>query len=183
MNEHELSFAPSILLVDDDPVFRRVLRRALERRGYAVSEAADVAAALDVAVANPPECVVLDLKLENESGLPLIRKLLDLDPETRILMLTGYASVATAVEAIKLGAVHYLAKPVDADQVLAALNRIEGDALVPVGEGPLSVDRLEWEHIQRVLADNGGNISATSRALKMHRRTLQRKLAKKPARE
>jgi len=175
--------APSILLVDDDGVFRRVLRRALERRGYAVNEAEDSATALRCAAGSPPEFAVLDLKLEHESGLPLIRALLDLDPETRILVLTGYASVATAVEAIKLGAVHYLAKPVDADQVLAALNRVDGDAAVPVSGDPLSVDRLEWEHIQRVLADNAGNVSATARALKMHRRTLQRKLTKRPVKE
>jgi two-component system response regulator RegA len=182
VSANDLAAAPSLLLVDDDAVFRGVLARALGRRGYAVSEAADVAAALALAAANPPEYAVLDLKLEHESGLPLIRQLLDLDPETRILMLTGYASVATAVEAIKLGATHYLAKPVDADQVLAALHRTEGDAQVPVGGDPLSVERLEWEHIQRVLADNDGNISATARALKMHRRTLQRKLAKRPVR-
>jgi two-component system response regulator RegA len=98
-------------------------------------------------------------------------------------MLTGYASIATAVEAIKLGAVHYLAKPVDADQIVAAFSRIGGDAGIAVADTPLSVDRLEWEHIQRVLAEHAGNISATARALKMHRRTLQRKLGKRPVRE
>ena len=98
-------------------------------------------------------------------------------------MLTGFASIATAVEAIKLGATHYLAKPVDADQIIAAFEREGGDAEAPVTPQPLSVDRLEWEHIQRVLAENQGNISATARALKMHRRTLQRKLGKHPVRE
>ena len=98
-------------------------------------------------------------------------------------MLTGYASIATAIEAIKLGATHYLAKPVDADEVVAALNKVEGDASLNISDSPLSVDRLEWEHIQRVLAEHEGNISATARALKMHRRTLQRKLGKKPVKE
>ena len=101
----------------------------------------------------------------------------------RIVVLTGYASVATAVEAIKLGATHYLAKPVDADEVVAAFGRTRGDAGTPVPSRPLSVDRLEWEHIQRVLAENGGNISATARSLGMHRRTLQRKLSKRPVRD
>ena len=114
----------------------------------------------------------------------LIEKLMEIDPNTRVVMLTGYASIATAVEAIKLGAVHYLAKPCDADQVVAALRRSnEGDSAIPIAESPLSVDRLEWEHIQRVLTEQHGNISATARALKMHRRTLQRKLAKRPSRE
>jgi len=173
----------SLLLVDDDEAFRRVLSRALERRGYAVTTAADVAEALACAQAHPPEYAVVDLKMPGDSGLVLIERLVELDPNTRVVMLTGYASIATAVEAIKLGATHYLAKPVDADQVVAALHRTEGDASLPVAESPLSVDRLEWEHIQRVLAEHEGNISATARALKMHRRTLQRKLGKKPVRE
>jgi two-component system response regulator RegA len=97
-------------------------------------------------------------------------------------VLTGYASVTTAVEAIKLGATHYLAKPVDADAVVTAFGRVEGDPAVPLPPRPLSVDRLEWEHIQRVLAENGGSVSATARSLGMHRRTLQRKLAKRPVR-
>jgi two-component system response regulator RegA len=173
---------PSLLLIDDDEVFRRVMARAMTRRGYVVQEATDRAAARRLAAAAPPEFVLLDLKLAEESGLALIGELLALDPETRIVMLTGYASVATAVEAIKLGATHYLAKPVDADQVAAAFGRINGDASVPLGD-PLSVDRVEWEHIQRVLAEYEGNISATARALKMHRRTLQRKLSKRPVKE
>ena len=113
----------------------------------------------------------------------LIQRLKELDAETRIVMLTGYASIATAVEAIKLGATHYLAIPADADDIVAALMRINGDANLQVGGTTLSVDRLEWEHIQKVLAQHGGNISATARALKMHRRTLQRKLIKRPMRE
>jgi two-component system response regulator RegA len=174
---------PSLLLVDDDKTFRQVLSRALERRGFAVSVAPDAEEALVIATLQPPEYAVCDLKLPGDSGLTLIRRLIDLDAETRIVMLTGYASIATAVEAIKLGAVHYLAKPVDADQIVAAFARIAGDAAIPVGDQPLSVGRLEWEHVQRVLAEHEGNVSATARALKMHRRTLQRKLGKRPAKE
>ena len=174
---------PTLLLVDDDEAFRRVLARAMERRGYDVTTAADVPAALGIAQQQPPEYAVVDLKMPGDSGLVLIEKLIELDPNTRIVMLTGYASIATAIEAIKLGATHYLAKPVDADEVVAALNKVEGDASLNVSDSPLSVDRLEWEHIQRVLAEHDGNISATARALKMHRRTLQRKLGKKPVKE
>jgi len=174
---------PSLLLVDDDEAFRRVLARALERRGYAVTAAADVAEALALAQQQAPEYAVVDLKMPGDSGLVLIEKLIELDPNTRIVMLTGYASIATAIEAIKLGATHYLAKPVDADEVVAALHKTDGDSSLNVADSPLSVDRLEWEHIQRVLAEHDGNVSATARALKMHRRTLQRKLGKKPVRE
>jgi two-component system response regulator RegA len=174
----------TLLLVDDDDAFRRVLARALERRGYAVTVAISVDMALAKAQAQPPEYAVVDLKMPGETGLTLIDKLIELDPNTRIVMLTGYASIATAIEAIKLGAIHYLAKPCDADEVVAALNKSsEGDAAMPVSCSPLSIDRLEWEHIQRVLAEHQGNISATARSLKMHRRTLQRKLGKHPARE
>lgn len=174
----------TLLLVDDDDAFRRVLARALERRGYAVSGARNVDEAMSKAQVQPPEYAVVDLKMPGDSGLVLIEKLIELDPNTRIVMLTGYASIATAIEAIKLGAIHYLAKPCDADQVAAALNKSsEGDAALPVADSPLSVDRLEWEHIQRVLAEHQGNVSSTARALKMHRRTLQRKLAKHPAKE
>lgn len=174
---------PTLLLADDDDVFRRVLARALERRGYLVSVASSAEEAYAQASLNPPEYAVVDLKMPGDSGLVLIEKLAALEAGTRIVMLTGYASIATAVEAIKLGATHYLAKPADADEIVAALHRTEGDASTPVADSPLSVDRLEWEHIQKVLAENQGNISATARALKMHRRTLQRKLGKKPVRE
>lgn len=171
----------AILLVEDDETLRRVLGRAFERRGYRVSVAASAEQALDVAAANPPDYAVVDLKLPGDSGLTVVAALRTLRPATRVLVLTGYASVATAVEAIKLGAVHYLAKPADADQILEALHRDQGDSGAVVQEPP-SLLRLEWEHIQRVLGEHGGNISATARALKMHRRTLQRKLLKKPAR-
>jgi len=174
---------PCILLIDDDAVFRQVMARAMARRGYEAIEAEDGIQALSLAEIHSPELVLLDLKLAQDSGLLLIERLLALDGQTRIVMLTGYASIATAVEAIKLGAINYLTKPVDADQVLAAFNQVAGRADIVLAADPLPVDRLEWEHIQRVLTEQGGNISATARALKMHRRTLQRKLAKRPVRE
>lgn len=174
---------PSLMLVDDDETFSRVLKKALTRRGFDVTVAHDVDAALAMAEENAPEYAVVDLKMPGPSGLVLVKRLKELDEETRIVMLTGFASIATAVEAIKLGAIHYLAKPADADQIIAAFEREGGDEGVPVTPQPLSVDRLEWEHIQRVLAEHQGNISATARALKMHRRTLQRKLGKHPVRE
>ncbi len=173
---------PTLLVVDDDATFARVLRNAFEARGYAVCVAHDVAQGMAAAQADPPEYAVIDLKMPGPSGLELVAKLKELDPATRIVMLTGYASIATAVEAIKLGAVHYLAKPADADEILAAFRRDEGDATTPVQPKPLSVARLEWEHIQKVLTECDGNISETARRLNMHRRTLQRKLAKHPAR-
>jgi two-component system response regulator RegA len=175
-----LEAAADLLLVDDDDNLRGVLTRALARRGFAVRAAANAEEALDMARARCPAYAVVDLKLPGLSGLALVPELKRLSPQMRILVLTGYASIATAVEAIKLGATHYLPKPADADEVAAALGRAAGDAKLEVEPEPLSVDRLEWEHIQKVLAAHDGNISATARALKMHRRTLQRKLAKKP---
>jgi two-component system, response regulator RegA len=174
--------APTLLLVDDDATFCDVMRRALTRRGFRVNLAHDAGAALSSAGADPPSYAVLDLKMPGNSGLTLIPRLRAMSADIRIVVLTGYASVATAVEAVKLGATHYLAKPVDADQVVAAFGRQAGDPDAPVAAQPLSVDRLEWEHIQRVLAENDGNISATARSLSMHRRTLQRKLGKRPVR-
>lgn len=174
---------PSLLLVDDDLAFTTVLSRALSRRGFVVTVAHEVQTALQRACEAPPEYAVVDLKMPGDSGLVLIRALKELDEATRIVMLTGYASIATAVEAIKLGATHYLAKPADADEIVAAFARESGDAGIAVSASPLSVDRLEWEHIQKVLNEHDGNISATARALKMHRRTLQRKLGKRPVAE
>lgn len=178
MNEHE---RPDLLLVDDDATFREVLASALDKRGFAVRVAQDVASGLRAAEEASPEFAVVDLKMPGPSGLELVKHLKELDPHTRIVVLTGYASIATAVEAIKLGAIHYLAKPADADEIVAAFTRVAGDAAAPVAPRPLSVNRLEWEHIQKVLAECGGNISETARRLGMHRRTLQRKLAKHPA--
>ena len=171
----------NLLLVDDDTTFCRVLAQALTRRGFTVATAHDSATALQTAQTDPPEYVVLDLNLAGDSGLMLIPELLAVEPATRIVVLTGYASIATAVKAIKLGAINYLPKPADADQILAAFAVNGGDPAIPLSARPLSVNRLEWEHIQRVLHDNDGNISATARQLNMHRRTLQRKLAKRPA--
>jgi len=171
---------PSLLLCDDDEIFCRVLAGALDRRGFSVQAVHDVEGGLRVIEDNPPEYAVVDLNMPGASGLVLVERLTALDPHTRIVVLTGYASIATAVEAIKLGATHYLAKPADADDVLGALHREEGDTSVPVSERPMSVDRLEWEHIQAILMACGGNVSAAARTLGMHRRTLQRKLAKRP---
>ncbi|WP_347249619.1 response regulator transcription factor [Zoogloea sp.] len=176
--------APHILVVDDDPAFNRVLTRALAQRGFTVFGAHEPETALALARQHEPEYVILDLNIAGSSGLRLIEPLLAVNPDCRILVLTGYASIATTVDAIKLGATQYLSKPADVDAILKALNAtdviISEDEMAP---GPMSVDRLEWEHIQRVLTENEGNISATARALKMHRRTLQRKLAKRPVKE
>lgn len=170
-----------ILLVDDDAALLAVLQRAFLRRGWLVDSAQDAATALACAEVHAPDCAVLDLKLGPDSGLRLIQALHGAVPDCRIVMLTGYASIATAIEAIKLGAVHYLAKPATVDEILAALDKLDGDAAAELEAQPLSMDRLEWEHIQKVLAEHGGNISATARALNMHRRTLQRKLLKRPS--
>ena len=174
---------PVLLLVDDDETYCSVLGDALEKRHYEVHIANDLATALELAREHEPEYAVVDLRIGTESGLELVKQLSELDENTRIVMLTGFASVATAVEAIKLGAVHYLAKPANADEVVTALQRTGGDASVSPAEQPLSVKRLEWEHLQKILAEHNGNISAAARALKMHRRTLQRKLAKRPVKE
>lgn len=172
-----------LLLVDDDPTFCQVLSRALARRDYRVMLAHDLSKGLELAEREQPAYAVIDLRIGRESGLILIERLARLNPKMRMIVLTGYASIATAVEAIKLGATHYLTKPTDTDEIVAALHRDKSDAAVPVPERPLSVKRLEWEHLQKVLTEHGGNISAAARALRMHRRTLQRKLNKRPVRE
>jgi two-component system response regulator RegA len=169
---------PTLLLVDDDATFRSVLARALEKRGFSVTSAESVEAALPLARANPPEFAVIDLKMHGASGLVLVQTLHELDPATRIVMLTGYASIATAVEAIKLGATQYLSKPANADEIVAAFGH-HASTDTPLDAHPVTVDILEWEHINRVLHEQQGNISSTARALNMHRRTLQRKLAKR----
>ncbi|MBL8480426.1 MAG: response regulator, partial [Sterolibacteriaceae bacterium] len=146
-------------------------------------------AALAGAQSEVPDWVVLDLNLAGASGLGLLPRLRETLPEARIVVLTGYASISTAVDAIKLGAVQYLAKPVDVDTLLRAFSHsleaapAAGAATAQPPAAPMSVDRMEWEHIQRVLREHQGNISATARALNMHRRTLQRKLLKRPARQ
>ncbi|HEU0195775.1 MAG TPA: response regulator transcription factor [Nevskiaceae bacterium] len=175
----------SLLLAEDDAVFARTLGRALERRGFDVSIAHDAATAETQAASLYPRYAVVDLKLGDDSGLALIPVLRAGVPGIRILLLTGYASIATAVEAIKRGAYDYLAKPVDADTVVRALLGDEGDTAprVDVPATPLALRRLEWEHIQRTLAECGGNVSEAARRLGMHRRTLQRRLYKRPVSE
>lgn len=170
----------SLLLVDDDPVLTQVLARAFTRRGYKVHEANNRSEALSACQQENIDRCVLDLKIADESGLPLIPELLAIQPSLNIVMLTGYSSINTAVEAIKLGANQYLCKPADANDIEQAFEKTDGDCDANIQDSPPSINRLEWEHIQKVLADHDGNISATARALGMHRRTLQRKLQKKP---
>lgn len=174
----------TFLVVDDDEIFCGVLARALERRGFAVAAARSVPEAQRLIEKKPPDFAVVDLRIGSESGLGLVRRLAELTPPARSVVLTGYGSIATAVEAIKLGALHYLTKPVEVDEILAALQSAAPTPADAVGEQPrpLSVRRAEWEHIQRVLSNHGGNISAAARALGIHRRTLQRKLRKRPVR-
>jgi two-component system response regulator RegA len=174
----------NLLLVDDDAVFSRVLARALRTRDFEVQVAATIAET-EVFLGRGdfvPDFAVLDLNLGSASGLKLIGMVRQAAPDCRILILTGYASIATAIDAIKLGADEYLAKPAEVDTIVhALLGEREPDADA-IPQATPSVSRLEWEHIQRVLAEQDGNVSATARVLKMHRRTLQRKLAKRPAR-
>lgn len=174
--------ARSILIADDDDVFRPRLARAFRERGWEVAEAADGGSAIAVAEADPPEYVVVDLRLPDGSGLDVVRRLKDLDPATSIVVLTGYGSIATALDALRLGATHYLTKPADVDDILAGFARGEGAPEVlaePAREVP-TLARVEWEHINRVLTDSGGNVSEAARRLGLHRRSLQRKLAKHP---
>jgi two-component system response regulator RegA len=173
--------AGHLLLIDDDEAFRAVLGRSLTRRGFRVAAAAGPEEALARCADQPPGFVVLDLNLAGQSGLNLIQPLLALAPAARILILTGYASIPTVVSAMKLGAVHYLAKPADVADILRALREeapLLGEA-DPAPDQRLSVRHLEWEYIQRTLDEHGGNVTATARALGMHRRTLQRKLGKR----
>lgn len=174
---------PSVLIVDDDEVFCEVLADAFADRGYTVAVAHDIATGMERARACEAEYAVIDLRIGQESGLKMVESLRGLDENTRIVMLTGYASVATAVESIKLGAIHYLTKPADADEILVALHKDDGDASIPLSNNPLTVRRLEWEYLQKVLGECDGNISAAARKLRMHRRTLQRKLAKRPVKD
>ncbi len=180
--------ARPLLIIDDDATFGRVLARALGSRGFEVITAVNADEARALTRRHQPRYCVLDLKLGEENGLRLIPDLQRLVPDMRILLLTGYASIATAVEAIKRGAHDYLAKPVDADAVVRALVDGDGphaddDEVLDAPEAPLALRRLEWEHIHRVLTECDGNISETARRLGMHRRTLQRKLSKHPVRE
>lgn len=171
-----------LLLVEDDEIFGRVISRAMQQRGFAVVHVVSLEAALATVSTQDFDLAVLDLNLGGHSSLPLIPTLKQHNSSMRILVLTGYASIATAVDAIKLGADNYLSKPADTDEILTALlgdSTLQQEDSGAIGE-PMSVRRLEWEHIQKVLKENDGNISETARALKMHRRTLQRKLQKRP---
>jgi two-component system, response regulator RegA len=175
-----MSEAPLILVVEDDERLRERVARALRQRGYDVREAVSAKDAAAIAAVEAPEMVLLDLRIEDGSGLDLIPVLLAADPATRIVVLTGYGSVATAVEAVRRGALHYLTKPADVDEILGAFDpeRHAAGGTLPVQ--PMSLDRVEWEHISRVLVSCDGNISEAARALGIHRRSLQRKLAKYP---
>jgi len=173
--------AENLLLVEDDAVFANVITRALSNRGFDVRYADSTASAKSLMHNTHFQFAILDLNLGRETSLELIRPLTENNEGIRVLILTGYASIATAVEAIKLGATNYLAKPADIDEILAALMESNRDTeTLEASQEPMSVRRLEWEHIQKVLNENNGNISATARQLKMHRRTLQRKLQKRP---
>jgi two-component system response regulator RegA len=169
--------ARSLLIVDDDAPFRIRLARALEKRGFDVVAVDNVATAIDVAQESAPAFAVVDLRLGDGNGLEVVKALRDARPDARIVMLTGYGNIATAVAAVKQGAVDYLSKPADADAVEAAL-LADGRTLPPPPENPMSADRVRWEHIQRVFEQCDRNVSETARRLKMHRRTLQRILNK-----
>jgi len=170
------STVPSILIVDDDDAFRERLARAFQERGFEVHQTGNDKVALELARAESPEFAVIDLRMPGEGGLALLRALRELDATTRAVLLTGYGSIRTAVSAMQLGAVNYLSKPATVDTILAALR---GEDASPEAEVP-SLARVEWEHIQRVMADCDGNISMAARALGLHRRSLQRKLFKDP---
>jgi two-component system response regulator RegA len=169
----------SLLLVDDDPALTRRLAKALAERGFEVRSAATIAEAIDLAREDSPEAAVVDLRLPDGHGLELVKALHAIDPATRIIVLTGYGAIATAVQSLKLGASNYLTKPVDADQVAQAIDgadpQASADYAVP------SLARVEWEHIQRVLTECDGNVSQAARVLGLHRRSLQRKLLKYPS--
>ncbi len=171
----------SLLLLDDDGPFLNRLARAMENRGFEVATAASVEAGIASVQAMPPSFAVVDLRLEDGSGLDVVDTLLKARPDCRIVVLTGYGNIATAVAAVKAGAIDYLAKPADADAVVDAL-MATADAKPPPPENPMSADRVRWEHIQRVYELCGRNVSETARRLNMHRRTLQRILAKRSPR-
>ena len=171
--------AKLLLIVEDDAAFARVLKRSFERRDYRVLVAASLEEAQELLGTERPGRAVVDLKLGTASGLAVVQMLHQHDAEMLIVVLTGYASIATAVEAIKLGACHYLAKPSNTDDIEDAFTRSAGDAEVPLTERPTSIKTLEWEHIHQTLLETDFNISETARRLGMRRRTLARKLEKR----
>ncbi len=171
-----------VLIVDDDATYRSRLARAFLDRGFDTSSAGSAPEALALAAVESPELAVVDLKMPGPSGLELVRALKGIDPMTNIVVVTGYGSIATALEAVRLGATHYLTKPCDVDDILAAFDRRErGEPELPSTDATPSLARAEWEHIHRVLTDCGGNISEAARRLGLHRRSLQRKISKYPS--
>ena len=177
----ELGPDPSLLLVDDDEPFLRRLAKAMEKRGFSVETASSVAAGKAISTARPPAYAVIDLRLEDGNGLDVVEVLRNKRPDCRVVVLTGYGAIATAVAAVKIGATDYLSKPADATDITNAL-LASGDDLPPPPENPMSADRVRWEHIQRVYELCDRNVSETARRLNMHRRTLQRILAKRSPR-
>ena len=171
----------SLLILDDDDPFRGRLARAMEKKGFIVKEAKNVEEGLKIAQNTPTGFAVVDLRLEDGSGLEVVKELHKLKKESRIVMLTGYGNLPTAVAAVKAGAIDYIAKPVDADDVEAALLALPESKAKPP-ENPMSADRVKWEHIHRVFELCNRNVSETARRLKMHRRTLQRILSKRSPR-
>ena len=176
--QDELPADASLVIVDDDRSFLQRLARAMEQRGFQVQSAHSVAEGLDAIRQKPPAFAVVDMRLEDGNGLDVIAELARMRPDARAIVLTGYGNIATAVTAVKLGAVDYLAKPADADEVTDAL-LASGSGKAPPPENPMSADRVRWEHIQRVYELCNRNVSETARRLNMHRRTLQRILAKR----
>ena len=171
----------NLLIIEDDEDYSSALTIALEKKGFIVQSASSVASAIDSAKTHKPKYALIDLRLGNESGLTIIPTLKAIDSKMRIVVLTGFASIATAVEAIKLGAIQYLTKPTSSEEIYNAFFKPEGNTNQALKPNPMSVKRLEWEHIHKVLNEHEGNLSATARSLGMHRRTLQRKLSKRPA--
>lgn len=183
MSIEDVNDVPSVLIVDDDQDFSAILAMSFKRKGYEYQTAHDVNQARELMAQQQFDYATLDLRMPGPSGLTLIKDLVETNPGIRIVVLTGYAGINTAVEAIKLGAVHYLAKPASIDEIIQALTKYEPNPEQPVSDKPNTIGMLEWERIQQALAENDFNISATARQLGMHRRTLQRKLQKKHYRE
>ena len=170
----------TVIIIDDDIAYTNALSQAFAKRNYAVSVAHDIASLDKISDIAEISYGVVDLRIGEDSGLLAIKLLLEKNPAMKIVMLTAYASIATTVEAMKLGAVNYLTKPASVKDIIDKLTSSKMDTEIPIEESPLSVKRLEWEHLQKVLLEHNGNISAAARALNMHRRTLQRKLQKYP---
>ena len=178
MDPAQIGDDPSLLIVDDDEAFLRRLAKAMEKRGFSVETAESVAGGTAIAKARPPAYAVVDLRLEDGNGLDVVELLRERRPDSRIVVLTGYGAIATAVAAVKMGATDYMSKPADARDVTNAL-LATSDELPPPPDNPMSADRVRWEHIQRVYELCDRNVSETARRLNMHRRTLQRILAKR----